>query len=152
MAPFPTESFAAACRVFLAWAYPDGKVPESRRHFLTLRSDEPLDPLISPPLCQRLIGTRRSDDELRGYAFRLGSHVFPHVKLQVVWHEGLGAWVFGVDTHDAIRLPPDHPDVARMRDLQAKNRRLKQEIEQDWEAQGLLTFNASLRQALSMSS
>lgn len=139
-----------ACQIFLAYAYPDGAIPESRRAFLNLLPDDPLEPLLEPPLCQRLYGTPAGATELRGYALRLGSSAFPHVKLKIVWHYETSRWFFAVDTHDAIHLTPGDPDHQRFKELQGKNRRLKQQIERAWEQAGVLTFNASLRQELSL--
>jgi hypothetical protein len=85
--------------------------------------------------------------EIRGYAFRLGSTVFPHLKLQVVGQSD-GELVFSVDTHDQVRVPLGHPDAAAWAQVQAANRKLKEEIEHAWEAAGLLTFNALLRREL----
>jgi hypothetical protein len=53
-----------------------------------------------------------------------------------------------VDTHDAIRLDPGHPDAAGWARLQAANRQLKAQIELAWEDAGLQTFNSLLRREL----
>ena len=47
-----------------------------------------------------------------------------------------------------LRLPPGSPDTEGLAVLQAANRRLKEEIERAWEADGLLTLNALLRRAV----
>ena len=86
----------------------------------------------------------------RGYAFRLGSAAFPHLKLQVVDYDRSGVLVFGVDTHDAFlpNLPADHPDTLAWKVLQEGNRKLKEQIERAWEREGLMTFNRLLREGL----
>jgi len=142
-----------ACRIFLSLAYPEGgtSIPATKRAYLDICFERPLEPLLRPPVCQvlprisDLVGTPIAG--IRGYAFRLGSSVFPHLKLQVVGqsHEEL---VFSVDTHDQIRVPPNHPDAAGWAQIQTANRKLKEEIERAWEAAGLLTFNALLRREL----
>jgi hypothetical protein len=145
----PSSLFCRACRIFLTLAYPEGKVPASRRPFLDLTAEDPLEPLLQPPVCERL--GLRDHVERRGYAFRLGSSVFPHLKLQVIWHPESGEWLFAVDTHDAIFLPSNYPDqdqLRRLNELKTKNRQLKERIEQAWEEDGLLTFSALLRRAL----
>ncbi len=148
MTPLCAYQFARACATFLGMAYPDGPAPESKHAFLRLKPEDPVAPLLAPPICETLRGTEHGANELRGYAFRLGSEWFPHVKLQAQWCEPAGDWVFAVDTHDAIRLGIDDPDHARLRQLQDRNRQLKERVEQAWEADGLLTFNALLRRGL----
>jgi hypothetical protein len=142
-----TPLLARSCRIFFALAYPEGEaaVPLSRRAYLHLRPDQPLEPLLRPPVCQTL---RTPDGAVRGYAFRLGSAAYPHLKLQVVRCDEEAPCVFGVDTHDAMHLDPDHPDAARWAELQLANRALKERIERAWEAAGLLTFNGLLRREL----
>jgi hypothetical protein len=134
---------AHACRVFFRHAYPEGCIPEAKRPFLEIAPDQSLGPLLVPPIYHPLYTTEGSP---RGCAFRLGSSHYPHLKLQVVEKEGVA--VFAVDTHDQIHIPPEHPDAARLAGLQEKNRQLKQQIERDWEAEGLTTFNALLRREL----
>ena len=84
---------------------------------------------------------------MRGYSFRLGCAHYPHLKLQAVTAED-GSLVFTVDTHDAVQLADEHPDLPRWRQLQTANRELKTRIERAWEADGLLTFNGLLRREL----
>jgi len=148
MTSLSSNSFARACRTFLALAYAEGMVPENRRPFLSVAAEEPLTPLLVPPVCEPLRGLDGDPNALRGYAFRLGCTWFPHVKLQVQWCEAASDWLFAVDTHDAIRLAAGDPDHARVRQLQDHNRALKEQIERAWEAEGLLTFNALLRRGL----
>lgn len=147
MAGLTAALLGRACRTFLALAYPQGErsIPPAKAVFLDLPADQPLDTFLGPHLCQRLTDAR---GELRGYAFRLGSAAFPHVKLQVVRCDHDGGLVFGVDTHDAVFLEPGHPDAAGWAALQEANRALKEQIERAWEAEGLLTFNGLLRRGL----
>jgi hypothetical protein len=135
-----------ACRIFLNLAYPEGEhtIPPPRRTFLGLAPDVPLDRVLVPPFCQALPAPGGGT---RGYALRLGSAGYPHLKLQAVSHDDT-TWIFAVDTHDAIHLQPDHPDAPRWGQLRTANRRLKEQIERAWEDAGLLTFNGLLRQEL----
>jgi len=139
-----TALLAKACRIFLALAYADGEVPESKKLYREIRDHQPLESLLKPPVCQPV-----PDPEggTRGYALRLGCSHFPHMKLQVI-DCGAGTCVFGVDTHDAMAIDPSHPDAGRWLQLQSANRCLKQRIERAWEEAGLLTFNALLRDEL----
>jgi len=135
-----------ACRIFLTLAYPDGEpsIPAAKRAYLSIPAEPGLEMLLKPPVCQLL---PRPEGGVRGYAFRLGSNAFPHLKLQVVG-QGEQDLVFSVDTHDQIRVDPKHPDAIAWGELQNANRKLKEKIERAWEAAGLLTFNALLRREL----
>jgi hypothetical protein len=146
MPNLPPDLLHLACRVFLQFAYPDGKVPENRQAFSRLLSHEELDSLIEGPLCELIPGLEVG--QYRGYAFRLGCRTFPHVKLQAIWHNEGNCWVFAVDTHDAIPLPGYHPEFKQLQALKAANLKLKQQIEQAWEHEGLQTFCSILRHAL----
>ncbi len=141
----PTK-LAQACRIFLTLAYPDGEpsIPSAKRAYLRIPAEPGLELLLTPPVCQHL---PRPEGGIRGYAFRLGSNAFPHLKLQVV-EQSKRDLVFSVDTHDQVRVDPSHPDAPAWAQLQCVNRRLYEEIERAWEAAGLLTFNALLRREL----
>jgi hypothetical protein len=159
MQELTTDLLTPACRLFLALAYPGGEatVPEPRRAFLALPPGEVvadwLQNVGAPrTLCQPVRG---ADGALLGYALRLGSATFPHLKLKAQWvgQGDAGAWVFAVDTHDAFfhehrRPPPDHPDAAEWVRLQVANQQLKERIERAWEREGLCTFNSLLRSEL----
>lgn len=141
-----TALLAQACQIFLDRAYPEGPhtIPPPKNGFAALDAALPLESVLIAPVCQAL---PRRDGGLRGYALRLGSTAFPHLKLQIVDHADVGC-VFSVDTHDAFSLDPSDPDTKHWAALQASNRRLKEEIERAWEQAGLLTFNALLRREL----
>jgi hypothetical protein len=92
---------------------------------------------------------------VRGYALRLGSAHFAHLKLkvQLVDSSNASAWVYLVDTHDAFsrdsaQPPPAHPDAGGWAALQTANRDLKERIEKAFETAGLTTFNSLLRGGL----
>src|SRR5438105_2129378 len=148
-----TALLGRACRIFLQLAYPDGEdtIPAKRRVYLHLAPDQPLADYLPPAPAASGIGQElpASDNRPRGYAFRLGSATFPHLKLQVVDYNG-SACVFHVDTHDTFQpgLPADHPEAKRWRSLQEGNRKLKEQIERAWEREGLTTFNSLLRDGL----
>jgi hypothetical protein len=135
-----------ASRIFLKLAYPEGEpsIPAAKRAYLGVSTDAEFEELLKPPVCQFLT---RPEGGIRGYAFRLGSKSFPHLKLQIVG-QGERELVFSVDTHDQVRIDPHHPDARAWCELQAANRKLKEEIERAWEAAGFLTFNALLRREL----
>lgn len=142
-----TALVSRACRIFLTLAYPQGMnpVPPAKAAYLHLDNNQALETVLAPPVCQPLLGAA---GHLRGYALRLGSVQYPHLKMQVIDCDHTGTWVFAVDTHDGLRLDPGHADAQRWALLQAANRRLKEQIERAWEAAGLLTFNGLLRRDL----
>ena len=137
-----TDLLARACRIFLELAYPAGAatIPPPAAAYFDLRPDQPLGPLLAPPVCQPL--------PARGaLALRLGSADHPHLKLLVVPDENAGC-IFAVDTHDDVSLAPGDPAAPRWPAFRLVNRRLKERIERAWEDAGLLTFNALLRREL----
>jgi hypothetical protein len=151
-----TALLSRACQIFFRWAYPEGErtIPAKKRLYLNLSPDQPLESLLPPApgakeICQVLPA---EGGGIRGYAFRLGSTTYPHLKLQVVDYCGKTC-VFSVDTHDAfcrgmLAPPPEHPDYGAWTRLQQANRELKQRIEADWEAEGLMTFKGLLKSDL----
>ena len=149
-----------ACRLFLDLAYPDGpdSIPANKRIYYDLPADQGLDQFIPPApaalgVCQ---GVAAAQSCQGGFAFRLGSAHFPHLKLKVLLmeEENKGTtWVYVVDTHDAFardrrQPPPDHPDAQAWLQLQEVNRRLKEQIETVLETAGFVTFNRLLKQEL----
>jgi hypothetical protein len=145
MTGLTTALLERACRIFLKHAYPDGldAIPPPKNRFLALDPAQPAQSALVPPLCQPL----RRRDGLCGYTLRLGSTLYPHLKMQIVDHRDSGC-VFSVDTHDGFPCDPSGPDAARWMELQTANRRLKEQIELAWEEAGLLTFNGLLRREL----
>jgi hypothetical protein len=141
-----TALLERACRIFLDRAYPHGPdtIPPPKNSYLALNTTIPVESVLVPPVCQPIF---RGDGRIHGYVLRLGSALHPHFKLQIMDHDDAGC-VFSVDTHDGFLIDPSHSEAPRWRELQAANRRLKEEIERAWEAAGLLTFNALLRREL----
>jgi hypothetical protein len=142
-----TALLGQACRTFLTLAYPEGpeSIPAPKDRFLNLNCHGPVEEVLLPTLCQTL---RKECGGFRGYALRLGSAVYPHLKLQVVHHDASDTWLFAVDTHDNLQLEPNDPDVERLNQIQVANRELKEKIERAWEQEGLITFNGLLRREL----
>ena len=161
MAPLTTAVVARACRTFMALAYPGGPatIPEWKRVYFDLPLDRPVSDFLPPaPAAQGIVHAVQNPHGACGWAFRLGSARFPHLKLklQLLDHKGAAMCVFMVDTHDAFskdnpQPPADHPDAAAWLDLQRANRQLKEGIERALEAEGLVTFHGLLRSALPQS-
>ncbi len=149
-----TALLGQACRIFLTLAYPDGEktIPEKRRVYMHIPPDGDLAAYLPPgPLAHGLGQVLKGEDgTFRGYAFRLGSAGFPHLKLQVTTYED-DTCVFAVDTHDSFPRIGDGMLALgdKERDLwtalQKNNRQLKERIERAWEQEGLWTFNRLLR-------
>jgi hypothetical protein len=145
---------AQACRVFMRLAYPGGPetVPSRKRVYYDLPTDRSaadfLPPAAAPEICQAI---STPGNGVVGYALRLGSAGFPHLKLKM---QRMGdIWVFMVDTHDSfsrdsMQPPATHPDAPAWLALQAANRDLKEKIEQALEREGMATFNSLLREDL----
>jgi len=81
---------------------------------------------------------------LKRYALRLGNERYPFMKFVVQEHLVNGEYFFSVDTHDQLEIRPENPEYDEWQRLKAYNRRLKREIEDEWDRTGLPT-NADLR-------
>jgi hypothetical protein len=159
MQELTTDQIGRACALFLDLAYPggEGTIPPQRRVFRTLPAGQTLADFLckstgAQSLCQAL--TNRQGQPV-GVAIRLGSSVFPHLKLKIqhVEDDSAACWVFTVDTHDAFcptssQAPPDHPEAEAWARLQRANQQLKEKVERAFEEAGLLTFNGLLRREL----
>jgi hypothetical protein len=148
MKGFPTDLLSKACRIFLTRAYPEGEtsLAPHLRPFWAMSPDQPLDTFLEmKQVCEKLLDPQ---DRVRGYAFRLGSSHFPHLKLQVTALENGEIWVFSVDTHDSLRCAVSAAEREVWARIREENRCLKDKIEQEWEKQGLTTFKTILRRGL----
>jgi CheY-like chemotaxis protein len=88
--------------------------------------------------------TRDDDASLKRYTLRLGNRRYPFMKFVVQEFLVNGEYFFSVDTHDRLEVRPGSPDFEEWEKLKSWNRRLKAEIERDWDSAGLPT-NADLR-------
>jgi hypothetical protein len=144
----PIQDLAQACRIFMELAYPEGAdtVPVNKRPFCDIPSDAVLESYLPPaPLaravCQDLSKLKGG---LRGYEFRLGSSIHPHLKLRIQpmdFHDR-DVWIYSVDTHDRFLLATPQLDAAegqKFRDLMEHNRQLKYRIEDALALAGFLT-------------
>lgn len=152
-----TFQLGLACRIFLHLAYPEGSetIPVKKRVYLDLPQDQPVEDFLAPNVGQEICQAIQQGNEVRGYALRLGSKHFPHLKLKVqqMDHNSSTTWIFTVDTHDAFSKasftpPEDHPDAQAWLTLQRTNRELKEQIEKAWQEVGITTFNSLLRSDL----
>lgn len=78
------------------------------------------------------------------YTMQLGNRNYPFMKLVLQEHLVAGEFFFAVDTHDEMDVKPDYPDYEQWMVVRRFNRKLKQEIEAQFAAEGLPTA-ATLR-------
>lgn len=81
------------------------------------------------------------DDGAKHFFLRLGSWVYPHMKLGVVECQGVsGEYVFVADTHDRHFVVDQHaPDFEQFQRIKRCNELLKTRIEKAWKLEGIPT-------------
>src|SRR5262249_10652093 len=106
MQQLTTALLGRACRIFMEIAYPDGpqSIPAKKLAYFNLPPDQPVSAFLPPAacaagVCQEFLG---DNGVPCGFAFRLGSSGFAHLKLrlQLLNQNSHSVWVFMVDTHD----------------------------------------------------
>ncbi len=128
-----------ALEVYLAHAWPRGAGSLPALSLEELRGPSSLQELFA-----RFERVEGGGGGLKRYALRLGNDRYPFMKFVVQEHLVNGEYFFSVDTHDQLDIRPDNPEWAEWQRLKAYNRRLKRDIEEDWDRSGLPT-NADLR-------
>src|SRR5438552_9438547 len=104
MQELTTPVLAQACRIFMGLAYPEGpsSIPDKKRPYYEIPLDQPVTAFVPPATCAGGVcqESRSEKGTLCGYAFRLGSSGFPHLKLrlQLVNLSNRPTWVFMVDS------------------------------------------------------
>jgi hypothetical protein len=128
-----------AAEIYVKFAYPTGNVPEVVARRMNWRSDCTADLLLKGPPFEKAGKAPGRPSAI--YALRLGNHRYPHMKLQIeAWPNDAG-FLLSVNTHDQVTgIDLSAVDAEAFRDLQAENKRLKEEIEADWDLAGLPTF------------
>ncbi len=134
----------SAVNIYLGLAYPAGVVPDVVQRRLVWPESCAPDELLSGPPFER--AGKAPGRPAPIYALRLGNHGYPHMKLQIQpWPNGAG-FMLSVNSHDQVTgLALDAAGAQAFRDLQAENQRLKEGIEEAWDAAGLPTFLRYLR-------
>jgi len=128
-----------ALEVYLLHAWPRGTGVTPTLSLEELRHASDL-----PQIFARFERVEGGGGGLKRYALRLGNDRYPFMKFVVQEHLVNGEYFFSVDTHDQLDIRPDNPEYAEWQRLKAFNRRLKLEIEDEWDRAGLPT-NADLR-------
>ena len=54
MTHLTTALLSRACAIFLRYAYPGGAVPATKRAYAPIAAEQPLEPLLAPPVAQVL--------------------------------------------------------------------------------------------------
>lgn len=142
-----------AVRSYLGLAYPGVEPPASVRRRLDwvagaeAGGGTDAEALLNAPPFERAGEGRSGGSSV--YALRLGNARYPHMKMQVRPWPNPAGFLLSVNTHDQVlALDPAANDVPAFRELQAENQRLKEQIEQLWDEQGLPTFLRYLREYL----
>jgi hypothetical protein len=159
MISLPMDILSRACHIFLRLAYPGGveTIPIKKRIYWKLPLEKPSADFLPPAATAEGVGQiiPAEGGGIRGYALRLGSAHFPHLKLklQIVDFDHQSTWIVMVDTHDSFARdqyhpPVNHPDAQEWITLQRANRQMKEAIEAAWEKDGLGTFAGLLRRDL----
>jgi hypothetical protein len=134
-----------AAEIYLRVAYGEAAVPEAVGRRLEWPTDgDPAEVLGRPPF-ERVAGGEPGAAPI--HALRLGNPRYPHMKLQVqAWPTPQG-FLLSVNTHDQILSQgPGARDQEGARVIQQENQAHKEAIEAAWEAAGLPTFLAYLRE------
>lgn len=128
-----------ALDLYLAVAWPRGMGSQPAISLEELRGSAELAQLFA-----RFEKVEGGGGGLKRYALRLGNDRYPFMKFVVQEHLVNGEYFFSVDTHDQLDVRPDNPEYPEWQRLKGYNRRLKLEIEDQWDKAGLPT-HADLR-------
>ena len=80
---------------------------------------------------------------------RLGNKFYPHMKMAVEERPDHLGYLFRADTHDRhVRPAPGSKEEAAFKELMARNLAVSQAIEAGWNAAGVPTFRAYLKEDL----
>ncbi len=137
-----------AVEIYLSLAYPTSPPSDAVRRRLVWPEGADAPTLLSRPPFE--CAGKSSGRGASIYALRLGNMHYPHMKVQVQPWPNAARFLLSVNTHDQVMgLEPSAADLPAFRVLQAENQRLKETIEQAWDAEGLPTFLRYLREYLS---
>jgi hypothetical protein len=130
---------------YLLLAYPNAQWPEAVKRRLAWPDGADATALLAQPCFER--ADRPEAGRAAIYALRLGNTHYPHMKLQIQPWPNAAGFLLSVNTHDQVlALDPNSPDLPAFRAIQAENQRLKEAIENAWDAAGLPTFLRYLRE------
>ena len=133
-----------AIQIYMEFAYKTATPPYHVRARAAFDELAPLEDVLASENFEKV----RADDETftSRYLLRLGNDRYPHMKLGLVNCAGSDEFVFIVDTHDRhFPVDPNVPGSREFRELQEFNDRIKRDIEEQWEREGLPTLQQILQ-------
>ena len=143
----PIADIRQAAEIYIDQAYPDARPPEVQQ-FLPDADVDPATWLMSG-LAERAPSDYDPLDQVRSFALRIGNRLYPNMKLRISRPPNSSCAVFHVDAHDAmLKAPAGSTDHVALQDIKAHNAELTARITAAWEAAGLLTERAYLRQEI----
>jgi len=138
----PASTVRMATELFLQEAYPGGS--RWRAPKVELAGGETAKDLL-PRFGDE--SESREGRVVHRYVLRLGNSLYPHMKLVLEESMVRDHFVFGVDSHDDLRVSPEAPDYARWNAVRDHNRLLRERIERVWREHRIPTL-ADLRPLL----
>ena len=126
----------------------ESRPPASAERFLPPPDADIGDWLMSD-VAERSPSDQADLADVRSFALRIGNGMYPNMKLRISRTPNGNGVVFHVDAHDAMLIAPaGSADHGPLQEVKSHNARLTAEITEAWEAEGLLTERAYLRQAI----
>ena len=141
-----SATVARAVRIFLDRAYPDG-APAQVEQLCPPDNADSATWLMSDRVERSPADAAAGD--VRSFALRLGNAQYPHMKLRLGRVPRHDAWLFTVDSHDAIlQAPPGSPDGEALEALKRHNAALASDIIAAMDAAGLPTERHFMRERI----
>jgi len=139
----PPEQIRRAVELYLQHAY-DGTPPAATERFLPPADFEPCEWLMSD------LAERAPDGAplkaVRSFALRIGNTMYPHMKLRICRPPKDTAFLFTVDSHDAVlQAAPGTPDYEPLQELKRYNATIADAVVRAWEDEDLPTERRYLR-------
>lgn len=133
-----------ATEIYLQVAYGDAPIPDRVQSRLAWPTDGDPDVILANLPFEQVANPEQGAPPI--LALRLGNSRYPHMKLQVQSWPTAQGFLLSVNTHDQmLSQATTARDQAGARLIQQENQALKEAIEQAWDAAGLPTFLAYLR-------
>jgi hypothetical protein len=137
----------AAIEIYLREAYGAQPPPQARKFTPPPGEFDPADWLMGYQV--ERTPSAASFAEVRSFCLRIGCSHYRHLKLRLS-RPGKGPeLVFTVDAHDSFfEAEPGSPDYEGVQQLRRHNMEIASRIDAAWEAAGLLTEKAYLRESI----
>jgi hypothetical protein len=142
----PISEFWRAVEVYLRVAYPPAGPPAAVRARLDALRRLSADDFYGSTAFER---DKVEQGPPSRYMLRLGNRYYPHMKLIVERAPDGAGHLFRADTHDQHCMPePGSRDYPAFCALCERNRAVAQDVDAQWESEGLPTFKSFLKQDL----